>query len=458
MYFNTLSFFSFFLAVYLVYQITSPSRIAGAILLSASIAFYLVAGVFDSLLIATLITLNWLLVALVRHDQARISLAVIINVGVLALIKYQAFFSTNSAGEGTAFIDTVLPLGISFYTFQLLAYQVDAKNEPDLKNQSFFSFTLFISFFPQLIAGPIVRAKELVPQIRRVIEGRRRKLKLVSFGLGLCLLGLTKKVFLADSLAPVVDDIFYLESPSIYQAWLGAWLFSFQIYFDFSGYSDIALGCAYLLGIRLPWNFRTPYMSVSPREFWRRWHITLSSWIRDYLYIPLGGNRGGPLRQVATLLLVMGLAGLWHGADFTFIVWGLGWGAYIALTRVVDFSAMATRYPATTPLVWLGHMFVIVVLWVFFRADDLNAAVSYLRAMFSPAEFAPEAGAGLCVLGCLALMGLHVLEAKLLQTKANIYYLRRINRPFIYGVLFGLCLWLVMLPSYEVNPFIYFRF
>lgn len=458
MYFNTLNYFLFFLATFLLYRAACRYAVGTWVLLASSIVFYVVAGLFDSLLIGGLIGLNWLICTMIRNDRWRVAVAVLVNIGVLVYVKYRAFFAGAGIADGTAYIDTVLPLGISFYTFQLLAFQIDGKSDPSLKKQSGISFPLFIGFFPQLIAGPIVRAKELLPQIKRLVAGNPRKLRLISFGLGLCLLGLVKKVIFADSLAPIADDIFFLETPTFFQAWQGAWLFTFQIYFDFSGYSDIAVGCAYLLGIRLPWNFRTPYMSLSPREFWQRWHITLSTWIRDYLYIPLGGNRGGQVRQLATLLFVMGLAGLWHGADQTFIYWGLGWGAYIALARLLGNSRIGGVLARARPLVWIGHMLAIVVLWVLFRAPNMEAALNYLQAMVAFDKLGTPERAGMLMLGAMGLMLLHVAEAKYLQTTRNIYFLRRINGPFVWGLFTGMCLWLVLLPSYDVNPFIYFRF
>ena len=457
MYFNTLAFLTFFIFTYAAFRWVRRSGpgLVAYVLLSASVAFYIVAGVFDTLLILSVLLFNWLIIALIRTDRARVIVAVAGNIGVLAVIKYRALLFGGDVG-GTSFVDTVLPLGISFYTFQLLAYQVDAARDHDLKSSRDIAFPLFITFFPQLIAGPIVRARQMLPQIKRIVAGRGRTLRLYTLGLGLCVLGLTKKIVFADSLAPVVDDIFFLDAPTTYQAWLGAWLFSFQIYFDFSGYSDIALGCAYLLGVRLPLNFRTPYLSISPREFWQRWHITLSTWIRDYLYIPLGGNAGGRVRQAAVLLFVMGLAGLWHGADFSFVVWGLGWGLYIALHRTVAGITALRAIPGW--VMWPAHMLVIVVLWVFFRASDLDKARSYFAAMFSFDNLGiPERWAW-TLLGCALLMALHVGEARFLQNRKVLWRMKRCNGPFVYGLFFGLCLWLVMLPSYDVNPFIYFRF
>lgn len=460
MYFNTPSYFAFFLVTWLVARY---SRRPAAVLLLASAVFYVVAGWFDSALIAILVACNWLLIRLIARGDMQIVAAVIVNMGVLAAVKYRVFLLGDFGADHMSYIDTVLPLGISFYTFQLLGYQVDAARDPALREDRFAPFTLFVVFFPQLIAGPIVRARELLPQLQRLFRGERRRLRLHTYALGLCALGLTKKIVFADSLAPIVDDIFFLGPRTTAEAWIGAWLFTFQIYFDFSGYSDVALGCAYLLGIRLPRNFRTPYLSTSPREFWQRWHITLSRWIRDYLYIPLGGGRGSRSRQLITLLCVMGLAGLWHGANATFVVWGLLWGAYIALHRLaialIERQAWTTTSLARWPLqaiTYVGHLFVVVCLWVFFRAENFTVAKAYFAVMFSAPQM-PAAGDALVFAGAAALLLLHRLEAWRPIAATGIRA-RRWNNPLAWGFLAGMCLWLVLLPSYTQNPFIYFRF
>ena len=460
MYFNTLSYFAFFLATWLVARY---ARWPAAVLLLASALFYVVAGWFDTALIAVLVACNWLLIRLIARPELRIIAAVIINIGVLAAVKYRVFLLGDFGAGQMSYIDTVLPLGISFYTFQLLGYQVDAARDPSLREDRLAPFTLFVVFFPQLIAGPIVRARELLPQLQRLFRGERRRLRLHSYALGLCALGLTKKIVFADSLAPIVDDIFFLGPQTMAEAWIGAWLFTFQIYFDFSGYSDIALGCAYLLGIRLPRNFRTPYLSTSPREFWQRWHITLSRWIRDYLYIPLGGGRGSRSRQLIILLCVMGLAGLWHGANTTFVVWGLLWGGYIALHRLaaglIDRQAWTKRWCTLWPArvcSYTVHLFVVVCLWVFFRAENFAVAKAYFAVMFSAPQ-APDPGAGLVFAGAVALLLLHRLEAWRPCAATGIRA-RRWNNPLAWGFLAGACLWLMLLPSYTQNPFIYFRF
>ena len=296
----------------------------------------------------------------------------------------------------------------------------------------------------------------MLPQIRRLFDGRPRRHRLLVFGLGLIVLGLAKKVLLADSLAPLVNETFGAPPTTAYEAWLGAILFTFQIYFDFSGYSDIAIGSAYLLGIRLPWNFRAPYASLGPREFWRRWHISLSTWIRDYVYIPLGGGRGHGLRAAAVLLATMALAGLWHGANYTFMVWGAAWGLYILIARHLSRNGFP---PA---LVWLAHMVIVISLWVIFRSHNLEYAVEYLKTMLSfsgglPAMADERAPPWQAAAGVVALFALHWAEFAL-QRPALLYRLRRIDGPVWRGFFAALALLLILLPAPEVNPFIYFRF
>jgi alginate O-acetyltransferase complex protein AlgI len=257
----------------------------------------------------------------------------------------------------------------------------------------------------------------------------------------------------ADSLGPVVDDIFFAGPDSFGQAWLGAFLFAFQIYFDFSGYSDIAVGAAFLLGFQIPFNFRTPYLSVGPAEFWQRWHITLSTWIRDYLYISLGGSKGSRLRIIAVLILTMGLAGLWHGANYTFVVWGAAWGAYILVGRIMQVVPIRVM-----PLRWILHISVVTILWVFFRAPGIGEAFDYINVMFDVGSGIGSISSAMLIgLGVIGLFALHWLESRL-ATRSAIWKLRRFNTRFVGALLAGLILGLLLLPAESQNPFIYFRF
>jgi alginate O-acetyltransferase complex protein AlgI len=309
-----------------------------------------------------------------------------------------------------------------------------------------------------MMAGPIVRARILEPQVARAYAGRLKERRFWSLGLGLCVLGLAKKVGIADSLAPHVEAVFMHGPADVFSAWLGAVLFAFQIYFDFSGYSDIAVGTGYLLGFRLPVNFRQPYLAMDPQGFWQRWHITLSSWIRDYVYIPLGGRRvGGAVQQLAVLLVTMGLAGLWHGASWTFVLWGMFWGAYVGAWRLA--ASLLERLGVWR---WPLHISVVLVLWVFFRAAGVSDAFAFVAGMAGFPQgthhlVTSDAGILLSVLGVALLVASHFAEAWISDLR-RVARLRRWNVPFVWGLLTGFALWFVMLPKPLANPFIYFRF
>ncbi|WP_341894510.1 MBOAT family O-acyltransferase [Ferrovibrio terrae] len=422
-------------------------------LIVASLVFYLFAGPLDTTVFLLTVGLNWLIQLFIMRPRWRITAAVLLNIGLIFAFKYKnLLFGGGMAGSYT---DTGLPLGISFYCFQALAYHIDVIRHQAAPARSFASFFLFKSFFPQLVAGPIVRAPQFLPQIERLFSGNRRRLRLIAYGLVLCLLGLFKKVVLADSLAPIVDEIFVASPESAYQAWLGAVLFAFQIYFDFSGYSDIAIGAAYLLGLRLPLNFLTPYMSTGPRDFWQRWHISLSTWIRDYLYIPLGGGRGGWLRAAAVLVGSMALAGLWHGANGTFVIWGAGWGIYILICR-----SLRDRVMLPLALRWPLHMAIVVMLWVFFRSPSFGFALDYLTVMLDVTAWTVPVGGISPILSGIGIAGLFLLHAAeyRLNRRSTLFVLRRWNGPFLWGLCIGLSLLLILLPSSNANPFIYFRF
>jgi D-alanyl-lipoteichoic acid acyltransferase DltB (MBOAT superfamily) len=316
---------------------------------------------------------------------------VALNLAVLCYFKYTNFVfdSLNTlTGAPLPFVNIVLPLGISFFTFQQIAYLVDvmrgAKVERDI-----VSFTLFVSFFPHLIAGPLVHHAEMIPQFKRGRTGRSAVL--AARGLAIFAAGLFKKVVIADNLAQFVSPVFaHLDAGggvTTPWAWLATLAYSLQIYFDFSGYSDMAIGLALLFGIRLPVNFRSPYRAISIIEFWRRWHITLSRFLRDYLYIPLGGNRLGEQRRYLNLLVTMLLGGLWHGAGWNFLVWGGLHGLYLCINHLwrawrggkADASPTG---PAAKGVCWAITFFAVVLGWVFFRARTADGAWQMLGGLF----------------------------------------------------------------------------
>jgi alginate O-acetyltransferase complex protein AlgI len=316
------------------------------------------------------------------------TLGVVLNLAMLCYFKYTNFLFdslTTLTGTPLPFVNIVLPLGISFFTFQQIAYLVDvmrgAKVERDI-----VSYTLFVSFFPHLIAGPLVHHAEMIPQFKRGRTGRSSVL--AARGLAIFAAGLFKKVVVADNLAQFVTPVFaHLDAGggvTTPWAWLATLAYSLQIYFDFSGYSDMAVGLALLFGIRLPVNFRSPYKAASIIEFWRRWHITLSRFLRDYLYIPLGGNRLGEQRRYLNLLVTMLLGGLWHGAGWNFIIWGGLHGSYLCINhlwrawRGDDGQASMLA----KGLSWVITFFAVVIAWVFFRAKTAAGAGQMLGSLF----------------------------------------------------------------------------
>ncbi len=321
-----------------------------------------------------------------RRKRRWVTASIVTNLGLLGFFKYFNFFAGSfeaafgATGEWLR-LDIVLPVGISFYTFQTMSYTIDIYRErmkPVRGLGGFLDFALFVAFFPQLVAGPIERASSLLPQIRA-----QRRFSLDQFGDGLHLIfwGLVKKVFVADNLAPYVDEIFAAgANPTGFAIIAGVWMFAFQIYCDFSGYSNIARGCAKCMGIDIRVNFKHPYISTNPREFWQRWHITLSTWLRDYLYIPLGGNRQGKAKTYRNLSITMLLGGLWHGAQWNFVFWGAYHGAVLMLHRALRPVLERVRVPLPGAarkawhLVKMLFMFHVVCLgWLFFRAQDHSA-------------------------------------------------------------------------------------
>lgn len=325
--------------------------------------------------------------------RALLTLGVCTNLAVLAYFKYAAFLLSTwfvLIGEhGKTLPSIILPLAISFFTFQQIAYLVDAYRG-EAREYSFLHYLLFVTYFPQLIAGPIVHHQEMLPQFAKSTIYRFSH---SSFAIGASIfaMGLFKKVILADNIAPYANEVFHAaqqgDAPTFFLAWGGSLAYTFQLYFDFSGYSDMAIGLARMVGLKLPINFNSPYKSVNIVDFWRRWHITLSRFLRDYLYIPLGGNRKGKARRYANLLLTMLLGGLWHGAGWTFVVWGGLHGAYLVVNHIWHaLKPRLTRLPgAGTTWGKVSAMFItfvaVVVGWVFFRAESFGAASRILAGM-----------------------------------------------------------------------------
>jgi alginate O-acetyltransferase complex protein AlgI len=320
-----------------------------------------------------------------RGRHIAVVVAVSLNLLVLIFFKYADFLLTN-LNEVLALVSNwrvplpkiALPLGISFFTFHIISYLVDVYRGSVKAQQSPSAFALYVINFPQLIAGPIIRYRQIYDQLQF------RIVRFVDVDAGVCrfTVGLAKKLLVADPIGAIADQVFMVPPGQLTTgtAWLGAISYGLQIYFDFSGYSDMAIGLARIFGFRFPENFNYPYSAISMQDFWRRWHITLSSWFRDYVYIPLGGNRHGPWKTARNLWIVFVLAGAWHGASWNFIVWGLWHGLFLWMERLGPVESMFTRSP---PLLRHGYVtFVVLVSWVFFRSPDLGFALHYLARMF----------------------------------------------------------------------------
>jgi D-alanyl-lipoteichoic acid acyltransferase DltB (MBOAT superfamily) len=394
--------------------------------------------------------------------KAALILGIGANLAVLAYFKYADFFigSVNElGGSGIPLPHVILPLAISFFTFQKIAFLSDIYSGK-ISRLNFLDYCLFVLFFPQLIAGPIVHYRELKPQFDQLrVSGPAAEN--VAIGLAFFLIGLGKKVIIADSVARYSTPIFDLAAAgggvSLAEAWLAALAYTCQLYFDFSGYSDMAIGLARMFSIRLPFNFDSPYKSLSIIEFWRRWHITLSVFLRDYLYIPLGGNRKGPGRRYVNLLMTMLLGGLWHGAGWTFVVWGGLHGVYLVTNHIWREAGFLQAWRGRLPYKagsFLLTFLCVVVAWVVFRADGIHAASTMLHAMV-----AGDTNGGHALAPKFAIVAM-VLGIALLAPNAQSIVEQnawRVPRPAMFtmlGVMGAVALMLLKAPA----EFIYFRF
>lgn len=314
-----------------------------------------------------------------KRRKLLLALSLCINLGFLFFFKYfnfflDSFYASFGIESKNNLLNIILPVGISFYTFQTLSYSIDIYRKELKPTKNLLTFLSFVSFFPQLVAGPIERAKKLLPQIA---VPRSFSYANAVLGSRYILLGFFKKMVIADSAAIIVNPIFESDATGLLSI-AGVLLFAIQIYGDFSGYSDIAIGTAKLFNINLMTNFNHPYFALSLRDFWQRWHISLSTWFRDYLYIPLGGSRLGKIFSIRNLLITFLISGLWHGANWTFVVWGLIHGLFLVIekeTRFVNLKFKPIRYIVT--------MFVVLISWVFFRAENINNAIAYIKNLFN---------------------------------------------------------------------------
>lgn len=400
MVFSSLEFIYLFLPPTLIgFLILRHFRLETAIiwwLIAASVAFYAWwSPLHVVLLMGSVLSNYWLhKLLLVHRNKTFLVLGITGNLLLLGWFKYADFAIQNLAaafGLEVASLGIVLPLAISFFTFQQISFLLDTWNNK-LLVCDFKRYVLFVTFFPQLIAGPIVLQKDTIPQFHMSVFGNRLWLNL-AIGSTLFTIGLFKKIVLADGIAPVANAVFAAadagQTIPTDAAWMGTMAYTFQIYFDFSGYCDMALGLARMFGIKLPINFCSPYKALSITDFWRRWHITLSRFLRDYLYIPLGGNRSGILGRHGNLIITMLLGGLWHGAGWNFVIWGGLHGTYLTANHVWRSTTSEISFvqkiptPVTAVLSWALTMFAIMLAWVFFKAETFGGAFSIVQALFA---------------------------------------------------------------------------
>jgi alginate O-acetyltransferase complex protein AlgI len=394
MVFSSNVFLFLFLPIFLGLYYLCGNRYRNLLLLVASYVFYAWWRVDFLLLFAAVTLFNyWIGLRIGAHGirtrsaQRWLILGVVVDLGVLGYFKYANFgvesFNAIIASFGMdPFVVThiLLPIGISFYIFESISYIIDVYRGDTPATRNLIDFAAFVAIFPHLIAGPVLRFRDLVDQFNH----RTHTLDKFAEGCTRFMQGFIMKVFIADSVAPIADHCFALENPSTADAWLGALAYTAQLYFDFAGYSSMAIGLGLMMGFRFMENFNQPYISQSITEFWRRWHISLSTWLRDYLYISLGGNRGSTFKTYRNLFLTMLLGGLWHGANWTFVIWGAWHGIWLAIERALGVDAAPRRL-----LPWrLAFTFLLVMLgWVIFRAENVEVAWRMYTAMFSFADW-----------------------------------------------------------------------
>jgi alginate O-acetyltransferase complex protein AlgI len=469
MQFDSLTFIVFFALVLGGAAVVRGWSARKNLLLAASYVFYAAWSPAFVLLLAGSSILDWMIARRLsaagspQRRRAWLILSLGANLGTLALFKYGAFLHANLIAALTPFglsasepgWSLVLPVGISFYIFQSLSYTLDVYRRHVQPIDSLRDFCLYVAFFPQLVAGPIVRFRDFEAQLR---IARTPTWNALGPGLALLLWGLFEKIVLADGLfAPVADAAFDRTAPSdAVVAWAGILAFSGQIFCDFAGYSCCAIGAARCLGFSLPDNFRNPYAAMGFSDFWRRWHISLSTWLRDYLYVSLGGNRQGRLRTYGNLMLTMLLGGLWHGAGWNYVLWGGLHGGYLALERVLRerFGFAPAHAHPTVAYAWSAVTLLVVTLtWIPFRAPDLAYALDYLIALTAVGEMNFSVDQGFAALGFAALATVqHVVRDRPLEQVFN-------RLPtVVLGLLLAVLLSAVVLSPGETHAFLYFQF
>jgi alginate O-acetyltransferase complex protein AlgI len=463
----------FFAIVLILHQMPFSWRMKKINLLIASYLFYAAWNPPFVILIWISTILDWQLAKRIytesKQSKRKLLLmgSILVNLGLLGYFKYGEFLLHNwQALMASIGIDyqvpewsIILPVGISFYTFQTMAYTLDVYLKRAKPAKSFLDFSLFVTFFPQLVAGPIVRPTYLIPQFEKEHKANKN---MFFWGVGLMTVGLFEKIVVADGiLAPITDQVYKANGVvSFSSAWLGTMAFAGQIFSDFAGYSTTAIGVSLALGFSLPTNFNFPYAAIGFSDFWRRWHISLSTWLRDYLYIPLGGNKKGKRRTTINLMLTMLIGGLWHGASWTFVVWGGLHGIYLAIERVLKIkfkNAEWLKKLSTQIILALTTYLLVCITWVFFRAQNFPQAFALIQSMFG---FNPE--------GQSTLATVYIIEVIVVTISMLIIHWRMRNTSLeavvqktswpVIGTIWGIMLVLIIISQGSGDAFIYFQF
>jgi alginate O-acetyltransferase complex protein AlgI len=473
MVFSTPLFLFYFLPVFLVFYYFSNHKIQNVLLLVFSIFFYTWGAPKFILIVLSSLLIDFYIIKKMNNYEGKkrrwfLIASIILNTGFLLYFKYANFFVENVNNimnwfgfEAVSWTKVLLPIGISFFTFQKMSYTIDVYRKNGNPLKTVFDYALYILMFPQLIAGPIVRYKEVESQLYDRSQNNGFDNRLVGFIR--FTIGLSKKVLIANVLAEQADAIFAV-SPDYFStgtAWIGLLAYTFQIYFDFSGYSDMALGIGKMIGYEFPENFNFPYISQSISEFWRRWHITLGNWMKDYLYIPLGGNRVKISRIYLNLIIVFTISGFWHGAAWTFIAWGAYHGIFLIADRIFLLKILRKigKIPAT-----LITFFFAIMGWVLFRSESISYAFSFYRKLFSFDNRIDEFyfdSRFTFILSIAALFSLMGIIKKVELFQYDLYNKNIKLTPLVVSVIGAVVLYIVCggsLMAGGFNPFIYFRF
>ena len=465
MVFSSLTFLFAYLPIVLIVYYAVPFRWRNAVLFVVSLLFYGWGEPVYVFLMIFSILMNWVSGIRIqywlkkdhKHAKKVLVLCIVLNLAMLGFFKYWDFFANTFAAIGLNFMPVLnlsLPIGISFYTFQAMSYPIDLYRGDTKVQRSALKFGTYVTMFPQLIAGPIVRYRDVAEQL----DHRHSSLDQFSQGIDRFMIGLSKKVLLANSAGQVWESISALPyaQTSVLSAWIGIACYTFQIYFDFSGYSDMAIGLGKMLGFEFLENFNYPYIAKSITDFWRRWHMSLSYWFRDYVYIPLGGNRKGLARQLLNIMIVWLLTGFWHGASWNFVLWGVFYGVVLILEKLFMLKVLK-KVPD-----WLCHIYtmvIVMVAWALFANTDISKALAYIGMMFGHAASFANAASMYYLRDNLVLILICIIACTpVAKTRLNVFRKDSFawSRPVLVLLMLLICTAFIVDGTY--NPFLYFRF